>query len=203
MGRVWGGGLREKNDDRRTNFYRRLYEVLGRYRKLVPVLVCLAVAVVATEGVGLGSVLLLLGAGSLEISLTSDNPLVAALNGILELPLPKRVQMAALALVALTFLRGGLQYLQELIGIRLRTGVERELQVRLFRRYHEVSLDFLQKEGGGAFAVGLTQYTSRLGQLVLGTARAIANLILLFFYVAFAFVLSWSMALVAVLLWSR
>lgn len=174
--------------------------MLGPHQRLVPLLVCCAVLVVATEGIGFGSVLLLLAVDSLDFSPAPSNLLAPVVEAVQALTLPQRVQFAALALVGLTLLRGTLHYLQELIGIRIRTGTEQEIQIQLFRRFHEISLDFLQKEGEGALTAGLTQYTSRLGHLVLSTTRAIANMIVLIFYVIVAFVVSWSMALVAVAL---
>jgi ABC-type multidrug transport system fused ATPase/permease subunit len=138
---------------------------------------------VLSEAVGLGVVLLFLGAagsgGALDWSWL-PLPIAHVMTG---LSLASRVQLAAVALILITISRGLLRYFQHILGSRLRIEVIGSLQDQLFKQMHDVQLDYLQRERAGALSALVGHYPTQIGRLISDISAAIPNLIMLIGYI--------------------
>ena len=179
---------------------RRLLPLVVRNRLLLAVLMATAVLLVATESLGLGTVLFVLGAKQTAAALPDIPFLTGAVRSVSELAATARLQIAALILVAFTLLRGGLQYIQQLASLRLLRKVEVELQERIFAKFHLLSLDRLNKEHRGSLMALPGYYTWQTGRLVLQSGQTVANAVVLGGYLALALLLSWRLALLSLAL---
>jgi subfamily B ATP-binding cassette protein MsbA len=177
--------------------YRQIERMLGAYRRLLLMLVVVTILLVAMEGLGLGLALLMLGAGSVTDMAAANTRLAALVGRFPELPVVTRIQMAALALVAITLARGALQYAQHLLALRLRRSVECDLQVRVFGRLHTLPLSTLQRERAGGLLTVLGPYPRQVGQLALQSGRAVAGAVVVLAYLGAALLLSWPLTLLA------
>lgn len=181
--------------------YRRLLRILFEYWWQLLSQVMVAVLLVAMEGVGLGWVLVLLGAGAIGGNILPGIPWLGDFIGaIASLSVPARIRITALALVSITLVRSGLQYLQNLQGLRLRRAVERKLQLQILRNLHELPVSYLQKERAGDLLVVVGQHSRQVGQLVLSISQAIVNIVVLVAYTGLALLLSWPLTLLTVAL---
>lgn len=171
------------------------------HRRQVLAQVVVAVLLVAMEGVGLGLVLVLLGVGNVDAGSLPNIPGLARLFETLgAFSVPERIRLAALALVLITAVRGGLQYVQNLQGLTLRRLVERKLQLQLLGRLHELPIAYLQKERGGELLTLVNHHARQVGQLVLAFSQAIANAVVLVAYVGLALFLSWPLTALTIAL---
>ncbi len=175
--------------------YRLLWPLLRPHRPLLAGLILVSLLTVAAESLGLGAVLLLLGAGTIDIPLLTPLLQRAACYSF-----TARVQLAAVLLVSITLLRGGLQYGQQWLSLRLRRGIERRLQRQVFARLQQASLDFLQRQQRGDLFTLLNQYPHQVGGLALQMGDTVSNGVVLVGYAALALALSWSLALLSLAL---
>jgi subfamily B ATP-binding cassette protein MsbA len=189
------------NNPSRRAAWRRLARLLWPHRFQLLSQVFVAILLVGMEGLGLGGVLVLLGAGAVSGKALAGVPWLSGFIGsIAAISVPSRIRLAALALAAITLTRSGLQYLQNLQGLRLRRAVERKLQMRLLRRLHEMPVSYLQKERAGALLTLVGQHSRQVGQLAFSISQAVANVVVLVAYAGLALLLSWPLTLLTVAL---
>jgi len=186
-------------------FSKPVWQQITRYllphRRQLLAQVLVAVLLVAMEGVGLGLVLILLGAGNINAGSLPNIPGLAKLFQLLAtFSVPARIRIAALALVSITAVRSGLQYAQNLQGLTLRRVVERNLQMQLICSLHEMPIGYLQKERGGELLTFVNHHARQVGQLILSFSQAIANGVVLVAYAGLAFLLSWTLTLLTIIL---
>ncbi len=174
-----------------------LSTVLAGYHRRLTAQVLVAIMVVAMEGIGLGVVLLLLGAGKNSPGIPGLPWLGNLLAMVQELSIPARIQAAAIALFLITILRSGLQYLQNLQALRLKRSVERKLQLQVLQALHRLPLSILQQKPSGELQVLVNAHCRQIGQLTLAFSQAIANSVILIAYAGLAFFLSWPLTLIA------
>jgi ATP-binding cassette, subfamily B, bacterial MsbA len=180
---------------------RQFIRLLLPHRRKLPAQVLVAVLLVAMEGLGLGSVLTLLGAGAIKIASLSNIPgITALLQVITTLSLATRIRLAALTLLTFTAARCGLQYIQNRQGLTLRRKVERNLQTSLLALLHEMPIAYLQKERMGELLTIVTHHPRQIGQLMYAFSQAIAFCIILAAYMGLALYLSWPMTLLTIAL---
>jgi subfamily B ATP-binding cassette protein MsbA len=181
--------------------WRRLGRLLWPHRWQLLSQVFVAILLVGMEGLGLGGVLVLLGAGAATGKALAAVPWLSGFIGsIAEISVPGRIRIAAVTLTAITLARSGLLYLQNLQGLRLRRAVERKLQMRLLRRLHEMPVSYLQKERAGGLLTLVGQHSRQVGQLALSISQAVANLVVLVAYAGLTLLLSWQLTLLTVAL---
>jgi ABC-type multidrug transport system fused ATPase/permease subunit len=134
-------------------------------------LVSIAMLLVLSEAVGLGVVLLFLGAagsgGTLDWSWL-PLPIAHIMTG---LSLASRVRLAALALILITISRGVLRYFQHTLGSRLRIAVVGDLQDQVFKQMHAVQLDYLQRERAGVLSSLVGHFPTQIGRLISDPVR--------------------------------
>src|SRR5580658_7632341 len=123
----------------------RLGQLLLPHRWTMASMVMIAVLLVTTEGLAFGSVLLLLNSNRSGRFAFLRHVAPDLSTRIEQLSFGAHVRIAALVLILITLVRGGLQYIQHLQTLRLRRRVERSLQVRVFERFHDLSLGALQR----------------------------------------------------------
>jgi ABC-type multidrug transport system fused ATPase/permease subunit len=181
--------------------WRRIARLLWPHRWQLLSQVLVAILLVAMEGLGLGGVLVLLGAGKIGGNTMPIFPWLAKfIDAIASLSVPTRIRFAVLALVVFNLARVGLQYLQNLQGLRLRRVVERKLQMQIMRGLHDLPVSYLQKERAGGLLIVVGQHSRQVGQLALSISQAIANIVMLIAYGGLALLLSWPLTLLAVVL---
>ena len=175
--------------------------LLRPYRRLVGLLVAVAFVLVLMEGVGLGLVLVFLGAGgSMGGTIEQYRPLARLLREIHNLPIHDRIVVAAIVLLAIALLRGVLQYGYHLLTVRLRQGVESPLQQQVFRRFQILPLTEIQRQRQGSLLLLLQQYPRQIGDLVLKLSRTLASVVVLIAYTIAALLVSWELTLLSVVL---
>ena len=181
--------------------WRRLARLLWPHRWQLVSQVFVAILLIGMEGLGLGGVLVLLGAGAVSGKALAGVPWLSGFIGsVAAISVPARIQIAALALVVITLARTGLQYLQSLQGLRLRRAVERKLQMHLLRQLYEMPVFYLQKERAGGLLTVVSQHSRQVGQLALSISQAVANLVVLVAYAGLTFLLSWRLTLLTAVL---
>ncbi len=157
-----------------------------------------ALLVVASEGLGLGAVLVLLGTGQGETG-AMPSWLERWISRLGAHSAPGRIRFAALALMLVFLVRSGLQYLQNVQGLRLRRRVEQEVQLRLIAGLHRLPLGFVQKNKAGGLLTIMGSHGNRAGWLVLLASQSITNLAILLACLALAVAVSLPLTLVSVL----
>lgn len=164
-------------------------------------MVLMAFLLVLMEGVGLGMVLIFLGAGgSMGGVIEQYRPLARLLREIHSLSIHDRISLAAIVLLVTTFFRGALQFYYHLLTVRLRQGVEAPLQQQVFQRFQTLSLQDIQRQRQGTLLMLLQQYPRQIGDLVLKLGRSLASLVVLIGYTIAALLVSWELTLLSVCL---
>jgi ABC-type multidrug transport system fused ATPase/permease subunit len=160
-------------------------------------MVMIAVLLVTTEGLAFGSVLLLLNSNRSGRFAFLRHVAPDLSTRIEQLSFGAHVRIAALVLILITLVRGGLQYIQHLQTLRLRRRVERSLQVRVFERFHDLSLGALQRYRRDYIMPLVNQYPQRIGEFSLKLGQSAASAALVVAYVIVAFFVSWKLILVS------
>lgn len=161
----------------------------------------LSILVVMSEGLGIGLVLLVLGSSpKLAENLTKLPTVQALLHLTSALSIPTRIQLAVLVLIVVILGRSGLQYGQNLVGLKLKKLIEGDLNRMLLYNLYRLPIVSLQKKQSGNILALFTQHCRRIGQIVQTTNLVIANLVVLFFYCMAALFISWPMTLVSIAL---
>jgi ABC-type multidrug transport system fused ATPase/permease subunit len=170
-------------------------------RHLVLGLAMAAVFLVGVEGVGLGLVLVLLGAGGSAGGMIGQyQALAALLRRVHSLPIDSRILLAAGTLLGTTLLRGALQFYYHLLTVRLRQAVETPLQQGVFERFHRLPLTEIQRMRQGNLLLLLNQYPRQIGELTLKLGRTLASVVILVAYTVVALLVSWPLTLLSVVL---
>jgi len=159
-----------------------------------------AILLVASEGVGGGGVMLLLGAGAAGRALHGIPGATPLLQQVLRLEMPARIRLAALLLFTVTLVRGGLMYLQSLQGFRLRREVERTMQLALLDRMHELPLGYLLRERAGNLLTVVNKHGRQIGQLVVNVSQALTSLVVFAAYSGLALLVSWQLTILILVL---
>jgi subfamily B ATP-binding cassette protein MsbA len=178
---------------------RRTLALVNERRGAVAGVLLTGLFLLLTEGLVLALVLALLGASAdrLPIGLPMVQQWTAWLAAR---SLTQRVLLAGVLLVVLSAARGIVQWMQLLLSARMQAGIEHDLRTRLFGQWHRVRIDLLQKERSGATMALFSQYVMQIGRLFITTAESITALVVMVGYVVVAFLVSWQMALAAVVL---
>jgi ATP-binding cassette, subfamily B, multidrug efflux pump len=181
--------------------WNRIFSLLRPYRGQLASQVTVAILLVILEALGLGVVLMLLGAGAMSGGSLPNIPWLAELmQSLAALSASARIRLAALLLILITGGRSGLQYLQSLQGLQLRRRVERDLQLELLGRLHQLTLSFIQREHAGGMLTVVGQYPRQVGQLIFSFSQVIVYLVVLAAYTGLALWLSWPLTLLTGLL---
>ncbi|MEZ5730369.1 MAG: ABC transporter ATP-binding protein, partial [Burkholderiaceae bacterium] len=175
-----------------------MLRLAARYPRHVTALVLVATVLVVVEAMGLGTVFLVLGAGggatawldALNLSQWSD--MVQGLSAT------RRVQLAALVLIAVALVRNAMAIGQNMIALNLRLSVARRTQARVLESLHRLPLDYLQRQRGGYWNTCLVQYGRELGALAEAGAMAVVGVLTAIAYLVFSLLVSWQLALLAV-----
>lgn len=183
------------------NPWRRIARLLWPFRGQLVSQVAVAVLLVASEGLGGGGILVLLGGGNPGGRALAAIPGLGRMGGVIAaLSVTSRIRIAALVLILSTLLRSGLLYLQNLQGLLLRRSVEHGIELRLLGKLHELPIDILHLEKAGGLLTLVNHHTRRIGQLTLASSQAIANLVVLVAYTGLALLVSWKMTMLILVL---
>lgn len=179
---------------KRASTYRQIFTLVRPYPWLLTGIVGTATLLLATEGVGLGIMFMLLG--STERSSSLLNKLAPLLpQHVADQSIVERVQIAAVILIIIAVVRAALQSAQQVCAIHLRLRVRRELQVRVFRRFHAIPIRLLRRERSGGLGAVLIEYTNQVGHVVQDLGPVLANSIIFIAYIALTVALSWPLTL--------
>ena len=170
-------------------------QLVKPYRWLLATLIGVATIGVALEGLGIGTVLLLLAIRGGQSAVFHVPWLGPKIHALAELSIEARIEILAGVLVGLTLLRSSVNYAEQLLGLRLRQKVESSLQSQIFDKFHVLSLQLLQSERRGSWMAILGQYTRQVGTLVLQFAQSVSVVVILVGYLVIAFAVSWRLAL--------
>ncbi|MCB0167011.1 MAG: ABC transporter ATP-binding protein, partial [Anaerolineae bacterium] len=177
---------------------KQLASLLGRNPWLLVFILVISVLSVLLEGVGLGVVLALLQGNTTPANGMSQFYGVEALAKWLgSLALIRRVQFAAVALVAITLLRQGMTCANQLLTARQQLKLEHYLKLALFQQLHAVEIRFIYRQSIGHLLTFLNSYVSQTISAVQKAITLVINLVPLLVYTGLMMIISWQLTLIA------
>jgi len=176
---------------------RRLAPLLAPHRLALLGLLASSILLVAAEGLGLGSVLLIVDPARLGLRLP-DLPWLASLaEAARQASFAARIRWLAALLLAVTAVHAAMSYAQAAIALRLRLDTVRRLQRELLDDAHRLPLDYVRARPSGSWNSFLVQNSRELGSLVEIAALAVPALLTTVAYLLLALALSWQFTLLA------
>ncbi|MBV7338730.1 ABC transporter ATP-binding protein/permease [Chloroflexi bacterium TSY] len=178
--------------------YHQILALLRRYSRLVATIVIVAIAGAAVEGLGIGLVLPLLDDGQQQGELLQNVPLMGALSDFLgSLTLLNRLRFVAVALVGIVVVQALMNYVDNLLVLRLKIRAEQQLKQDAYRQLHRVSIQFINQQRAGDLLATVTRHTQQVSTIVSEVAGAVSNVAILAVYGLLMLLISWQMTLVA------
>ena len=171
--------------------------VSARRRPLLG-LATMSLLLIAVEALGLGVILLILGPGQSVLGWPGGELVGRLFRLTQDMPVTERVSLAAVALIGIALVRNALAVGQHVTALRLRIDVAGQIQRELLGDLHRVPLGYLHGRRSGYWNTLLMQHPREVGMTVEAAALAIAAVLTAAAYIVFAFVLSWRLALLAV-----
>jgi subfamily B ATP-binding cassette protein MsbA len=176
---------------------RRFAVLLAPHRLALAGLVASSILLVAAEGLGVGSMLLIVDPARVGLRLP-DLPWLATLaEAARAASFGARIRWLAGLLLAVTAVHAAMSYAQAAIALRLRVATTRTLQRELLADVHRLPLDYLHARPSGSWNSFLLQNSRELGAMVEVAALALPAVLTTLAYLLLATALSWRFTLLA------
>lgn len=181
--------------------YNQVFSLFRQCPILIVGLVLTSLLAIICEGLGIGLILPLLNDSPLQIDVLNKMP---RLGGLVEfignITFTHRIQLVAVLLVLIVFVRNLFSYLSAVLAISLQINIENKLQKLIFKQILAVQISLIHEERQGSLLETLVRHSRQVGTLVLALANGLIHCFTILVYVSLALFVSWELTLIAVFL---
>ena len=181
--------------------YRQIFDFSKRSPYLLTGLVVTSLLATFVEGFGASLILPLLDDSPLEVNIFEKIPYLKSVSEIVgDLGLTGRIQLAAVALASIVFIRSVFSYISQLFALYLRIHIETGLQKEIFSQLLAVQISFINQERQGHLMDALIKHTNQVGMIILRLGNGLIHCFTIIVYIALALLVSWQLTLIAMAL---
>lgn len=180
-----------------VTLYRTALRMASHNKLLFSVFIVLSLLAALSEGIGVSMLVPILEVQSSKATF-ADTPVLKSLSSLFDgMSQHEKLRYVASILAGFIILRGVLLYLVEVLACLIPLKLEKTLIKRSYKALLDVEYTFISENDVGTLTNGLSGWANAVARLLTGLAGMIFNTALLLVYLVIMLMLSWKLALLA------